>query len=66
METPAVEQEVVQEEAADVEVQQNNYVIGNKNTKAFHRPTCTHLPKEKNREEALAAGYYNPCDYCEP
>ncbi len=72
MEAPAVEQEVVQEEAADVEVQQNNYVIGNKNTKAFHRPTCTHLPKEKNRvifnnrEEALAAGYYNPCDYCEP
>lgn len=47
-------------------------VIGNKNTKAFHRESCSRLPKEKNRvyfnnrEEALAAGYNNPCDYCNP
>lgn len=52
--------------------QQEEYVIGNKNSKVFHRPTCKRLPKEKNRvifdnrEEALAAGYDNPCDYCKP
>lgn len=52
--------------------QQEDYVIGNKNSKVFHRPTCKQLPKEKNqiifnnREEALTAGYDNPCDYCEP
>lgn len=47
-------------------------IVANKNSKAFHRPDCSHLPKEKNRvyfnsrEEALAAGYDNPCDYCSP
>ncbi len=47
-------------------------VIANKNSKAFHRPSCSRLPKEKNRvyfnsrEAALAAGYNNPCDYCNP
>lgn len=80
VETPIVSQETVAEdkvvesqaEPPASEVQQNDYVIGNKNTKAFHRPTCNRLPKEKNRvifnnrEEALASGYYNPCDYCNP
>lgn len=52
--------------------QAKNIIIGNKNTKAYHRPTCSRLPKEKNRvyfdseEEANAAGYDNPCDYCKP
>lgn len=59
-------------EPAQTENAQKDYVIANKNTKAFHRPTCSRLPKEKNRvifdsrEEALAAGYDNPCDYCAP
>lgn len=64
--------ESVTEEPVVEQPSQNEYVIGNKNTKAFHRPTCSRLPKEKNqvifssREEALAAGYDNPCDYCCP
>ena len=47
-------------------------VIGNKNSKAYHRTSCNRLPKEKNRvyfeseEEANEAGYDNPCDYCNP
>lgn len=55
-----------------IEVQENEYVIANKNSKVFHRPTCRSLPKEKNRviynsrEEALAAGFDNPCDHCNP
>lgn len=63
--------EVVEETVVEQPVQ-NEYVIGNKNTKAFHRPTCSRLPKEKNqvifnnRDDALAAGYHNPCDYCCP
>lgn len=58
--------------SASTETEQDNYVIGNKNSKAFHRPTCSRLPKEENRvkintrEEALAAGYDNPCNYCNP
>lgn len=57
---------------ASKELMQDEYVIGNKNTKVFHKPICSHLPKEKNqiifynREEALEAGYDNPCDYCHP
>ena len=45
--------------------------IGNKNSKAFHRETCSSLPSEKNRVEfadhgeAIAAGYH-PCDNCKP
>ncbi len=60
------------EESPTVQVQQNDYVIGNKNSKVFHRPSCSRLPKEKNRvifnnrDEALATGYDNPCDYCNP
>lgn len=58
--------------AAATEPSQGDYVIGNKNSQVFHRPTCSGLPKEKNRvifnsrEEALAAGYNNPCNYCKP
>lgn len=45
--------------------------IGNKNSKKFHLPSCTGLPKEKNqvffesREEALEEGY-TPCSICSP
>ncbi|HPN28326.1 MAG TPA: thermonuclease family protein [Thermotogota bacterium] len=45
--------------------------IGNKNTKVFHRLTCSSLPDESNRvyfytrEEAIAAGY-RPCGNCKP
>ena len=47
-------------------------VIGNKNSKAYHRTSCSRLPNEQNRiyfnseEEANAAGYDNPCAYCNP
>lgn len=48
-----------------------NY-IGNKNNGKLHRATCSSLPLEKNqavfdtREEAVAAGYDDPCKRCNP
>lgn len=48
-----------------------NY-IGNKNNGKLHRSTCSSLPLEKNqavfqtREEAVAAGYDDPCKRCKP
>ena len=45
--------------------------IGNKNSKKFHKPTCSYLPDKANqvtfdtREEAVAAGY-SPCGHCSP
>ena len=51
---------------------QQNSIIANKNSGVFHRTKCRSLPKEKNRvyfnsrEEALAAGFDNPCDHCKP
>lgn len=45
--------------------------IGNKNTKKFHKPSCSSLPAEKNRvyfkarDEAVSAGYV-PCKRCNP
>ncbi len=45
--------------------------IGNKNTKKFHRPTCSSLPEENNRvyfqsrDEADTEGYA-PCKRCDP
>lgn len=47
-----------------------NY-IGNKNSKIFHKSTCSSLPAEKNRvyfdsvEEAINAGY-RACKRCKP
>lgn len=73
--TDSASNPVAMEENGDTtstQTQQGTYVVGNKNTKVFHRPDCTHLPKEKNqmifdsREDAMAAGYDNPCDYCKP
>ncbi len=45
--------------------------IGNKNSKIFHRPSCSTLPAEKNRvyfnsrSAAIDAGY-RPCKNCDP
>jgi len=47
-----------------------NY-IGNKNSKIFHRQSCSSLPAEKNRvyfntrDEAISQGY-RPCKRCNP
>lgn len=46
--------------------------IGNKNNGKLHRSTCHKLPKNENqavfntREEAVAAGYNDPCKLCKP
>lgn len=69
---PVAQEPVIEEPVVETQTPQAYTVIGNKNTKAFHRESCSHLPKEKNRvyfnsrEEALSAGYDNPCDYCCP
>lgn len=47
-----------------------NY-IGNKNSKIFHLPTCSSLPKESNRvyfssREQAINEKYNPCSRCDP
>lgn len=48
-----------------------NY-IGNKRNGKLHRASCHTLPKEENqalfstREEAVAAGYDDPCGNCKP
>ena len=48
-----------------------NAYIGNKNSKKFHRPTCSYLPNQENqvtfssRDAAIAAGY-DPCRRCNP
>lgn len=45
--------------------------IGNKNSKIFHKNTCSTLPAEKNRvhfdsvEEAVNSGY-KACKRCKP
>lgn len=46
--------------------------IGNKNNGKLHKASCNSLPMEKNqavfstREEAVAAGYDDPCKRCNP
>lgn len=46
-------------------------VIGNVNTKVFHKESCSHLPIESNRivfdnrEAAVEAGY-TACSICKP
>ena len=50
---------------------EENYYIGNINTRKFHRPSCSGLPVEKNRatlntrDEAVREGY-SPCGICLP
>lgn len=46
--------------------------IGNKNNGKLHKVSCSYLPLEKNqavfntREEAVTAGYDDPCKRCNP
>ena len=48
-----------------------NY-IGNRNNGKLHKSSCSYLPKPQNqvpfatREEAVAAGYDDPCKRCNP
>lgn len=69
---PSMQAPIVEEAPQEVPVPSAYTVIGNINSKAFHWETCSRLPKEKNRvyfgsrDEVLAAGYDNPCDYCTP
>lgn len=69
--TPAIPPETIMPPVTESKPQSYT-VIANKNSKAFHRSSCSRLPKEKNRvyfnsrEAALLAGYNNPCDYCNP
>lgn len=48
-----------------------NTYIGNKNSKKFHKPTCSYLPDQNNqvtfssRDAAISAGY-TPCSHCNP
>lgn len=50
---------------------EQTHYIGNKNSKAFHLPSCDSLPAQHNQvpfdtyEEATAAGYH-PCSRCIP
>ncbi|MDO4289288.1 MAG: MBL fold metallo-hydrolase [Eubacterium sp.] len=59
------------DQAASEALAQEAVYIGNKNSKKFHRPSCSGLPSEKNalsfssREEAIAQGY-TPCGICAP
>ncbi len=58
--------------AGDTGTAQAGSYIGNKNNGKLHRATCKHLPKEENRavfasrEEAVEAGYDDPCKLCKP
>lgn len=57
-------------ETAKSETQEEYYVICNKNSKKFHDPSCSYLPKQSNRVrmeygDAIARGY-EPCGHCNP
>jgi len=65
---PAQEQKPV---AADETPQAGNY-IGNRNNGKLHKASCSYLPDPQNqvpfttREEAVEAGYDDPCKRCNP
>lgn len=65
---PAQEQKPV---VADETSQAGNY-IGNRNNGKLHKASCSYLPDPQNqvpfttREEAVAAGYDDPCKRCNP
>ena len=65
---PAQEQKPV---VADETPQAGNY-IGNRNNGKLHKASCSYLPDPQNqvpfttREEAVAAGYDDPCKWCNP
>jgi len=52
-----------------VTLSEESYYIGNKNSRKFHRPTCSGLPAEQNRvrldsyDTAISEGY-DPCGIC--
>lgn len=54
---------IEQENAQDKDSNYGTYFIGNKNTKVYHSPSCSNLPKEENqiilntRTEANKAGF---------
>ena len=68
---PETKVETAPNSANSAAVNDNNYYIGNKNTKKFHYPSCHTLPAEKNqvifdnRNSAVNAGY-TPCGNCKP
>ncbi len=57
--------------AAHSTAQTSGNFIGNKNTKKFHKPTCSSLPADHNRvyfntrDKAIGEGYV-PCKRCNP
>ena len=65
---PAQEQKPV---VADETPQAGNY-IGNRNNGKLHKASCSYLPDPQNqvpfttREEAVEAGYDDPCKRCNP
>lgn len=65
---PAQEQKPV---VAEETPQAGNY-IGNRNNGKLHKASCSYLPDPQNqvpfttREEAVAAGYDDPCKRCNP
>ena len=65
---PAQEQKPV---VADETPQAGNY-IGNRNNGKLHKSSCSYLPDPQNqvpfttREEAVEAGYDDPCKRCNP
>ncbi len=65
---PAQEQKPV---VVDETPQAGNY-IGNRNNGKLHKASCSYLPDPQNRvmfatrEEAVAAGYDDPCKRCNP
>lgn len=69
VQTNPTENEKVQTEPA--QAPSTGQYIGNKNTKKFHRSSCSALPKEENRvyfserNEAVSGGY-SPCKKCNP
>lgn len=48
------------------------YYIGNKQTKKYHKPTCSYLPDPKNQiqipQDQINIEYdnYTPCGHCDP
>ncbi len=65
-------EEVVATEEKEVEEEKISYdIIGNKNSKKYHLPSCHTLPHPKNQvffessEEAANSGY-KPCKNCRP
>ena len=65
---PAQEQRPVVVE----DISQTGVYVGNRNNGKLHKASCSYLPDPQNRvlfatrEEAVAAGYDDPCKRCNP